>query len=155
MVLTQTKIDMKITRFDSKNTLEPTKRQEIAHFLFTYLEQYTDPESDILRAINYALSDAPGKGGFLLVGYQDAQVVGAVVVNCTGMERYIPENILVYVATRRELRGQGLGRALVTHAVEQAQGSMALHVEADNPALALYQKIGFQNKYLEMRLLKH
>jgi ribosomal protein S18 acetylase RimI-like enzyme len=34
------------------------------------------------------------------------------------------------------------------------RGNIALHVEPDNPAKILYEKLGFTNKYLEMRLIK-
>ena len=40
------------------------------------------------------------------------------------------------------------------HAIDNAQGNIALHVEPDNPAIKLYEKLGFTNKYLEMRLNK-
>ena len=31
-------------------------------------------------------------------------------------------------------------------------GDVALHVEANNPAIHLYKSLGFTNPYLEMRL---
>jgi ribosomal protein S18 acetylase RimI-like enzyme len=39
-------------------------------------------------------------------------------------------------------------------AISIAEGNIALHVEPDNPAKGLYEKLGFTNKYLEMRLIK-
>ena len=39
-------------------------------------------------------------------------------------------------------------------ATELTKGDIALHVEPDNPAKKLYEKLGFTNKYLEMRLSK-
>ena len=38
--------------------------------------------------------------------------------------------------------------------IEFSKGDIALHVEKDNPAKYLYEKLGFTNKYLEMRLKK-
>ncbi len=35
-----------------------------------------------------------------------------------------------------------------------AKGDIALHVEPNNPAKFLYEKLGFTNKYLEMRYQK-
>ena len=70
------------------------------------------------------------------------------------MDGYIPENILVYIATDANQRGKGIGKALMQHAIDNAQGNIALHVEPDNPAIKLYEKLGFTNKYLEMRLNK-
>ena len=39
-------------------------------------------------------------------------------------------------------------------AIEITEGAIALHVEPNNPAKGLYEKLGFTNKYLEMRLQK-
>lgn len=70
------------------------------------------------------------------------------------MSGYIPENILVYIATNKHLRGKGIGKSLMTKAIDLCKGDIALHVEKDNPAKFLYEKLGFTNPYLEMRLKK-
>ena len=84
----------------------------------------------------------------------EKELVGVVVINQTGMEGYIPENILVYIATHNGYRGKGIGKKLMQKAIETTKGNIALHVEPDNPARLLYEKLGFTNKYLEMRLTK-
>ena len=68
------------------------------------------------------------------------------------MDGYIPENILVYIATHKEYRGKGIGKKLMEETLNFAKGDIALHVEANNPARRLYEKYGFTNPYLEMRL---
>ncbi|VXD12220.1 GNAT family N-acetyltransferase [Marinoscillum sp. 108] len=128
--------------------------EQVRDFLFNHLDQYGDKKEDIMKAINYALSTGITPGGFVLVGKDQGEIVGAVVVNKTGMDGYIPENILVYIATHRERRGKGYGKALMQKAINTAEGDIALHVEPDNPAKGLYEKLGFTNKYLEMRLTK-
>ncbi|HKL40711.1 MAG TPA: GNAT family N-acetyltransferase, partial [Cryomorphaceae bacterium] len=82
------------------------------------------------------------------------QLVGAVVINQTGMSGYIPENILVYIAVDSKTRGMGVGKKLMQKAMSIAKGGIALHVEPNNPAKFLYEKLGFTNKYLEMRYEK-
>ena len=67
---------------------------------------------------------------------------------------FIPENILVYIAVDNSQRGKGFGKKLMQKAISIAEGNIALHVEPDNPAKKLYEKLGFTNKYLEMRLIK-
>ncbi|MEZ5050412.1 MAG: GNAT family N-acetyltransferase [Saprospiraceae bacterium] len=83
----------------------------------------------------------------------EQEIVGATVVNKTGMDGYIPENILVYIAIHKDFRGKGIGKKLMSKAIEMSNGDIALHVEPNNPAKILYEKLGFKNKYLEMRLI--
>ncbi|MFA8436323.1 MAG: GNAT family N-acetyltransferase [Marinifilaceae bacterium] len=127
------------------------ERGKLVDFLFEHLGQYGDPKGDIDKAIAYALKERPSLGGFILISKEDEQITGTVVVNQTGMEGYIPENILVYIATHKEYRGKGIGKKLMEKALEIAKGDVALHVEPDNPARFLYEKVGFSSKYVEMR----
>jgi ribosomal protein S18 acetylase RimI-like enzyme len=131
---------------------EATTIQHIVDFLARHLDQFGDDPEDIRKAIEYSLSPSDsGKGGFVMTARDNDRLVGAVVVNETGMEGYIPENILVYIAVHQDSRGKGLGKMLMEKALHTACGSVALHVEPDNPAVGLYRKLGFTNKYLEMR----
>ncbi|NLZ94985.1 MAG: GNAT family N-acetyltransferase [Bacteroidales bacterium] len=140
--------------FNSDNKPTLTEKENIINFLFENLQEYTDPASDIKKAIDYALQETPSFGGFVLVSYLNNSIVGAVVINQTGMKDYIPENILVYIAIHHQHRGKGLGKKLVKEAIETAEGNIALHVEPNNPARHLYEKLGFSSKYLEMRFNK-
>lgn len=74
--------------------------------------------------------------------------MGISVINETGMSGYIPENILVYIATNKNHRGKGIGKLIMSKIIEDTTGNIALHVENDNPAKYLYEKLGFKNKYL-------
>ena len=140
-----------LTAIDSPTFLE---KNEIADFLHTHLDKYGDTKEDILKCLDYALSNYAHQGGFVLLARDEEGIVGAVVMNQTGMEGYIPENILVYIAVHSRYRGKGLGKQLMNKAIDLAKGNIALHVEPDNPAKKLYEKLGFTNKYLEMRLVK-
>lgn len=136
---------------DLTETLSET---ELASFLHRHLGRFGDAESAIRKAIRYALSDAPGKGGFILTGYEGGELVAVLVMNRTGMTDYIPENHLVYVAVDGERRSRGIGRRMIERAVSECDGDVAMHVEPDNPARRLYEKIGFKEKYVEMRYLR-
>lgn len=130
------------------------EKNEIADFLYEHLDQYGDTKEDIMKCLDYSLSNFPHQGGFVLLAREEGTIVGAVVMNHTGMEGYIPENILVYIAVNSNQRGKGIGKELMKRAINLAKGDIALHVEPDNPAKHLYEKLGFTNKYLEMRLKK-
>ncbi len=135
---------------------KPTDEEytSIANFLKRHLEEYGDALADIKKAMDFALTMEDSFGGKIIVKYLDEQIVGAVVINQTGMKDYIPENILVYIAVHHDYRGRKLGKELMNKAIEVSEGNIALHVEPDNPAKFLYEKIGFTNKYLEMRYLQ-
>ncbi len=143
-----------ITIFNAVDKPSELEKNELVDFLFDNLEQYGDPKLHIKKAIDYSIKEFISFGGFTMVLNENGMIKGVVVVNQTGMGGYIPENILVYIATHKNHRGEGLGKTLMSKALEIAQGDIALHVEAENPAKKLYEKLGFTNPYLEMRLKK-
>lgn len=89
-----------------------------------------------------------------MVAYYEDNLVGGLIMNNTGMGGYIPDNILVYVAVDASYRNKGFGRQIVNKGIELAEGDVKLHVELDNPAKRLYERVGFTNKYAEMRFKK-
>lgn len=145
---------LQIITYTPEQKPTPEIKDKIADFLYKSLEQYGDPRADIVKCIDYAMKETESFGGFINVAYLEDEMVGAVIVNQTGMKGFIPENILVYIATDASKRGQGIGKQLMQKTIDTATGNIALHVEPDNPAKFLYEKLGFTNKYLEMRLIK-
>lgn len=145
---------IKTNLYNASAIPEENEKTKIIDFLYTHLEEFRDSKEDINRAIDYALGEKSSFGGFILTSLHNNEVSGVVVVNRTGMKGYIPENILVFIATHKNLRGKGIGKALMKMSIEYAEGDLALHVEHDNPARFLYEKLGFTNKYLEMRYQK-
>ena len=145
---------LNIQTFSPENKPSEELRENIAQFLFKSLEQYGDPKNDILKCMQYALKETESFGGSINVAFLENEIVGAVIINKTGMKDYIPENILVYIAVDNSVRGKGFGKKLMQKAIDSVEGDIALHVEPDNPAKKLYENLGFTNKYLEMRLTK-
>ncbi|MBU1369274.1 MAG: GNAT family N-acetyltransferase [Bacteroidetes bacterium] len=146
---------MEIQIYDSYLPMGTLEKKQIVDFLHQHLDEFGDTKEAIKKAIEYAVGESSVVGGYVLVGSVDGKMAGAVVVNRTGMEEYIPENILVYIAVDAALRGQGIGKQLMKKSIELAKGNVALHVEPNNPARFLYEKVGFTNKYLEYRLIKN
>lgn len=142
---------MTYTRIEGKNGPHGQfSKEQVADFLFEHLEQYGDERAAILMCLDYVFEN----GGSITLAHEGDTLKGAVVLNDTGMGGYIPENILVYIAVHNSTRGQGVGGQLIQHVQAHSQGDIALHVEPDNPAKRLYEKLGFTNKYLEMRYKK-
>jgi ribosomal protein S18 acetylase RimI-like enzyme len=126
--------------------------KDVVQFLHRALQPFEDCPEDIERGISDAFSPVPPGPGFVLLALRGEVLVGALVMLRTGMKRYVPENLLLYVAVDPERRGQGIGARLCREAVEAVEGDVKLHVEYDNPAKRLYERLGFENKYAEMRL---
>ncbi len=145
---------MEISVFNEKQPMPEDVKNETADFLYKHLDEFGDPREDIMKSMKFALKETDSFGGFILVGRVDGDIKGAVVVNKTGMDGYIPENILVYIAVHRDQRGKGMGKKLMQKTIDTAKGDVKLHVEPNNPAKFLYEKVGFTNKYLEMRYKK-
>lgn len=145
-----------VYNFDQENFLESSEKvDEVARFLHTHLEEYGDDIESIKKAIFYVKD----RGGHILVvrenNSQNGAIMGASVINKTGMKGYIPDNILVYIATDKAIRGQGVGKRLMNFILENIKGDIALHVDFKNePATKLYEKLGFSKKYYEMRLIR-
>lgn len=109
----------------------------------------------IQEALDYALKRKPSFGGFIVTAYENHQLIGAIVVNQTGMEGYNPNNICVFVAIDHDFEEkEEVLRQLMSKAISYSNGDIAMHIEPDNPALQLYQNMGFRAQYLELRLDK-
>ena len=144
-----------ISIIEESSSIDNKEKNEIIDFLYTHLGKYGDPKQAIEKAIDFMLKKGNGLGGKIILSKDDDNITGAVIINYTGMQDYIPENILVYIATHQDYRGKGIGKKLMQETIKATEGDIALHVEADNPAVKLYEKVGFTKPYLEMRYKSH
>jgi GNAT superfamily N-acetyltransferase len=144
-----------IERINSEEELnKKITREQFINFLHKHLDKFGDSKEAINKSIDYAFSKDAGKGGFLLTAWYENNLVGTLVMNFTDTEGYIPTNILVYVAVDDSYRNKGFGKSIVNKALEETDGDVKLHVEYDNPAKRLYERVGFTTKYAEMRYQK-
>ena len=127
---------------------------QLAGFLHEALKPYEDPIEDVRRGIDDALAPKAGEKGFVLLAEQNHKPLGALIMLRTGMKGYIPENLLLMVAVDPSTRGKGLGARIIKRSFELADGDVKLHVEYDNPAKRLYERLGMVSKYAEMRYHK-
>jgi ribosomal protein S18 acetylase RimI-like enzyme len=145
---------LQIKQINSEKDLKDLSQKDLIDFLYTHLDRFRDDKDSISKCLDYTFSKNNGKGGFILTAYLEEKLVGVVVTNKTGMGGYIPENILVYIAVDQNYRGHGIGKQLLEETINRAEGDIKLHVEYDNPAKRLYERVGFTTKYAEMRYTK-
>ena len=143
---------LEVIRAERPDQLPPwAPREVLARFFHEKMQPWHDALEDVQRGLDYAFSDLPGMGGFVLAAGAEGRLAGAVTILRTGMKGYIPENLLLFICVDPELRGRGIGRSLMERAIAECDGDIKLHVEQDNPALRLYERCGFEPKYVEMR----
>lgn len=129
-------------------------RALMVDFFHENLKPFNDSRDDVAQAIDDVFAQKPGPGGFILLAFIQDRLVGALLMLGTGMKGYVPENILLFVGVLPSMRGLGIGGELVTKAVGMVEGNVKLHVEYDNPAKRLYERLGFVSKYADMRLAR-
>lgn len=144
---------LRIEKINKEKEFKEITRDELIDFLFVHLDKFGDPKKDISKCLDYAFSDEKSEGGFALAAFYEDKLIGALIMNKTGMGDYIPDWVLVYVAVDASYRGKGFGRKIVEEAFKHCDGNIKLHVEYDNPAKKLYERIGFTSKYAEMRYI--
>ncbi len=153
LIMEKTMLKFKVIKTENDFD-EKLSREKFVDFLYKHLDKFGDSKEAINKSIDYAFSKTQGCGGYLLAAFNDDEPVGTLVMNKTGMSGYIPENVLVYVAVDSKFRGKGYGREIIIKAISLAEGDVKLHVEYENPAKRLYERIGFTTKYAEMRFKK-
>ena len=143
----------KTNLFNAFTGISPVEKSAVVGFLCEHTENTNHQNAK--EAVEYAVKHKPSFGGFVLTAEKDQQVVAVVVANRTGMEGYNPKNIFVYVSLHKKYRNdETLVKQLMQKAIRYADGDVALHVEPNNPALKMYQNMGFKAQYLELRLNK-
>ena len=108
---------------------------EIEDFFHTRMKPYHDKQEDVRRGLLHALSKKKDNSGFVLLARErtNGRLVGGLTMLDTGMKGYIPENLLLFVAVEPKLRGRGIGRKLISKALDRCSGDVKLHVEKQNP----------------------
>ncbi len=136
----------------SEEELPPwASRARLAGFFHETMRPWHDTLEDIQRGLDYAFSDAEGKGGFLALVEVEDELAGALLMLHTGMGGYVPAHMLLFVSVDPGRRGQGLGSRIIEASLARCDGPVKLHVEYENPAKRLYERLGFASKYAEMR----
>ncbi len=142
---------MKTTIYKDINAFsEKFEIEKVAALLHEMLKPFEDTVPQIVTGLKDALTGR----GFVCLGQDEesGKIIAICTILKTGMSAYIPENFLLYVAVDPKNRGKGLGRTILEEAFSHCDGDIKLHVEHDNPAQRLYERIGFTSKYREMRL---
>ncbi len=137
--------------FDAYTNMTPLEKRAVMRFLCQHAGNVT--QENIQEALDYALKRKPSFGGYVIVAYEEEDIVAAMVVNQTGMEGYNSKYIIVYLVLHEKYQDDDqFFQELLKKAIHYANGDVAIHVRPDNSNLKLYQKLGFKTEFLELRL---
>ncbi|WP_445736469.1 GNAT family N-acetyltransferase [Mariniflexile sp.] len=145
---------MTIKTFDAYSRLSIIDINRLTNFLYEHSGDFRDAKSAIRKSLLYANKDIAGLGGFVFVLEHQNEIRGVLVVNKTGMNEYIPENILVYLAVNKSYKEKDVAKKLIDYTVAYCKGDMALYVNKENPALSFFEENGFKSRNIEMRLTR-
>ncbi|MBJ6368310.1 GNAT family N-acetyltransferase [Snuella sedimenti] len=145
---------MTIKTFDAYSKLSIIEINRLTNFLHEHSGEFRDSKRAIKKSLQYAIKDIAGLGGYVFTIENQSEILGAVVVNKTGMDEYIPENILVYIAVNKAYRGYGIAKTLIDYTLKYCKGDITLYINKNNPVVGLFEEKGFKKRNIEMRLVR-
>ncbi|WP_299013732.1 GNAT family N-acetyltransferase [uncultured Polaribacter sp.] len=145
---------MTIEIFDAFNRMSFLNINRITNFLHEHLEDCKDPKKAILNSLNYAAKEITSLGGYTFVMKKGDEIIGAVVINKTGMSEYQSENLMTYLAIHKNYRKKGYATKLIKKSINYCNGNITLNIKKENKAIKLFEKNGFESNKIEMTLHK-
>ena len=141
---------MIIKTFDAFTRMSFLHINSITNFLHQQLKEPKDRKSAIRKALLYAAKEIPSLGGYTFIMQEQDNIVGALVINKTGMSEYQSENLLVYIAVHENFRNKGIATKLLNAAISYCNGNITLAIQKNHDAIALFEKNGFTSNKIQM-----
>lgn len=142
---------MRINTFDAYSRLSPLQINRLVNFLFSNQDCNKLSKNSLRKAILYAAKERPGFGGYIFCLEEKDTTIGALVINRTGMEDYIPENMLVTMVVAKDFKNQGWEDKLLDYAISYCKGDIGVYIK-EPKTTQTFKEHGFEHNNLEMRL---
>ena len=140
------------TLYNAYTKVPSLNKRSIINFVQTN-SSHTDLSAEMIsEAIDYAVKEIPSFGGFILTAKKENRMVGAIVVNKTGLNGGNPKHSIVYLALDKKHRQHDISAELIRRAIKLAGGDISLRVEHNSDSIDHFKTLGFQTKYVEMRM---
>lgn len=144
-------MDRRVQLYNAFTGINPREKIALTNFLAQNSKE--QDIASIREALDYALKNKPSFGGFIYSYWENHQLLAAVVVNKTGMEGFNPNYLLVYACVHPTLQeNESILQDLISRTISFTQGDLSLHLRPDCPTLKLFKALGFQEKYVELRI---
>ena len=143
-------MSLRVQLYDAFSGINSGEKSALVKFLLCNSEE-TDA-SVIEEAIDHALKIKPSFGGFIFTTWEAGRLMAAVLVNKTGMSGFNPGCLLTYACVDKSHRQKTkILRDLIQRTIKNAKGDIGLHLKRDSPALPIFESLGFEEQYLELR----
>ncbi len=134
---------MLIRTYDAFSKPTPRQINRLADFLNGNLPDFTGERESIRKSLQYAIKEKAGLGGYIFVLESEDLVIGAMVLNRTGMENLLGTYLLAYIAIAENYRNQGHGTSLIEYARSYCKGSISVHLRPEGAFLPFFERLGF------------
>jgi GNAT superfamily N-acetyltransferase len=138
--------------FNAFTRITINEKLRLIRFLQENTENGKFSDTEITEAVECAVKERPSLGGFILTLQDEEELLGALVVNCNGLETMNPRHRLTLMAVSKKHRLNGVPQKMITKAIEYAGGDLALQLEQNPEEVQFFEKLGFQTRYVELRL---
>ncbi len=128
------------------------EKSKLIDFLEVNTENGHFSKCEIAEAVECAMKERPSLGGFILTLNEENEMLGAMVVNATGMENRNPKFRLSLFAVARAHRHNGIAKHMMDNAIQRTGPDLAIQLEPGNGEVAFFKRLGFKERYVEMRL---
>ena len=138
--------------YDAFSRLSLLQINKLTKFIYQYQFQNDFDEQGIPRALQYAAKERPGFGGLIVTAEEAKEIIAVVVLNKTGFEGYLPENLVVSIAVHQDHKDQGVYRKIVDYVVNYCCGDVGVQLKESNPLVHFFKSQGFKNNYIQLNL---
>lgn len=106
------------------------KKVALVNFIYDYQENAAALNRSIItHLIEYALKEVSSFGGFVVTEETDSELLGVMVVNNTGMEGYMPNNLIVASAFLPNMGKEGSRKRILQKIMHITRGDATLLVK--------------------------
>jgi len=140
--------------YDAFTGIGVSKKKAIIGFLSQYSEATWLDKNAINQAVDYAIKEIPSFGGFIVTAEENHQIIAALIVNKTGMQGYMPQNIAVLNAVLPAYENSPIVKEIKAKAMMLTRGDIAMVVNNQGTKDMELQNMTAKAKYMQLPLLR-
>ena len=108
------------------------KKTNLINFICDYQEDTSLDKPTIAHLVDSALKEVSSFGGFVVTEEKQEEVLGVMIVNNTGMEGYMPNNLIVLGAFLPNIGKEGSKKRILQKIMHLTRGEAALIIKASD-----------------------